>query len=430
MIFLDQDDVLDFRALECFDHIDLASGAAYSDHAVISESGIIIDTFRKPAWSPVLAHQVMYFGHVKCFDTRTLRTHYTNNLPDLTSDHSAMLAIGLSGYKIKHIPLVLAGWRSVDTSLAHSSLTKPEVVMNFERSISLINPSETLNFNNLHGPFNHILTPTVRADFVAPSLDVIIPTRWTEKYAIFLLQQLLPIVKENLIKIILVDTNPSSRPPEFEGIQKLFGDKLTTITWREKFNYSAVNNFAVKNGVSDHILFLNDDTKLLTYDAFRKMQAMLLFPGVAAVGAKLLYRDGKVQHGGVAIGLRGTSDHMYRNWDYFDSSAHNSLQWNREVSAVTAACLLMRRKHFEELSGFDESFEIAYQDLDLCLKALERFGSIIQMQTVFLLHFESVSRGSEYSFSDRSQILSRWKTNVAQDPFKISSSLISSNTVK
>ncbi len=428
VVLLDQDDLLNAQAIDSFDVFDSTFGGIYTDHAVVTETGVITETFRKPKWSPFLAHQIMYFGHSKCFRKDLIESFYTIELDDLTADHIAMLKIGLAGYGIAHIPLLLAAWRINDTSLAYSAITKPEVMLNFEKSISEISASNSLHFQGVYGPFFHRLAPIVNNSFKQPALDIIIPTMWSGDHAIRLLNQLKTLIKDSHVNIILIDTNLNSRPTEFVKIQESFGSKLKVLVWDEKFNYSKVNNFAFHQSDSEDVLFLNDDTRLLTYDTFRKMQAMLAFPGISAVGAKLLYENGTVQHGGVALGIRGTADHMYRNWKYSDSGVHDSLNWSREVSAVTAACLLTKRKFFSEVGGFDEEFDIAYQDLDLCLKLSDKFGSIVQMQSVFLLHMESVSRGSAYSFPDRSKILSNWHTDGVLDPFTVGSRWRNSST--
>jgi GT2 family glycosyltransferase len=428
-VLMDQDDLIRAEALEALNLVPGNPDAIYTDHAVIQENGVIVEVFRKPSWSPMLAHQVMYLGHLKCFNTKLLSDNYTSEIDDFVADHIAFTKIAQIRGDVYHLPLVLAGWRIAESSLAKSPLAKPQVILNFERSIEALNSYEYLKFSSEFGPFVHRLTLGFKSEFEPPSLTVIIPTMWREHLVINLLEQIFPQLHANA-KVIVIDTKSVDRPKEYERLQQKFESRLTTLELSEKFNFSKVNNFAVESSISEDILFLNDDVELLTHNTLEKMQAMLNSRGISIVGAKLLHPNGQIQHGGVAMGIRGTADHMYRNWRYDDGSAHGSAHWTREVSAVTGACLMIKKEIFVSVGGFNESYQTHYQDVDLCLKVSKEFGSIIQMQDVYLVHRESASRGPNYDFADRSLLLSSWNNNDSKDPYVIRSISDSSSESK
>ena len=167
----------------------------------------------------------------------------------------------------------------------------------------------------------------------------------------------------------------------------------------------------------------------ITNDWLDYMIACTHFSKVGAVGAQLLYPTGSIQHGGVALGLRGTADHMYRNFPYNSGAALGSANWTREVSAVTAACILIPRIIFEEVAGFDDNYSTAYQDVDLCLKISQAGYSVVQSQSSILVHHESASRGSEYDFQDRNRFLQKWMVNFKGDPFVIEDLFTSSSRI-
>jgi hypothetical protein len=428
IVLVDQDDLISENTLDVFSRLDPDEfDAAYTDHCVIDVQGELLQTFRKPDWSPILATQVMYFGHVKCFESRVARKYYRKILGSNVEDHIALLEVGLNGGRILHVPLVLGSWRQAPNSLATSFWNKPIVSQQFQFEITQIFHANQIPMLPRVMDINTSqcrLVPTRKFNEV--SVHVIIPTMWKDGFILKLISNLLSH-SEIEIRVTLIDTLKRDRPLEIKGFAEGFANKLEIIEWGEVFNYSKVNNIAAKNSQSDYLLFLNDDVLPLTSDWLEYMIAYAHFSRVGAVGAQLLYPSGSIQHGGVALGLRGTADHMYRNFPYNSSAAHGSANWTREVSAVTAACVLIPRNVFEEVGGFNESYTTAYQDVDLCLKISRAGYSIVQSQNSILLHHESASRGSTYDIQDRNRFLQKWMINFHRDPYSIEDLFVSSN---
>ena len=183
------------------------------------------------------------------------------------------------------------------------------------------------------------------------------------------------------------------------------------------FNYSKANNLGVKHSPGEYLVFLNNDIEVLTPNWIDQFLYYLEQPDIGAVGALLLFPDGTVQHGGVALGCRGTADHVMRQMPDCDGYA-GSLSCAREVSAVTAACLMIRRALYEEIGGFNEHFFTHYQDVDLCLKLRARGKRIIFTPHARFVHHESLSRGKYYDLVDRNLLLDFWEPTIKKgDPY-------------
>lgn len=165
------------------------------------------------------------------------------------------------------------------------------------------------------------------------------------------------------------------------------------VSWR--LNYSAINNFGVRRAKGEYILFLNNDTEVISPFWIREMLGFCQREDTAAVGAKLFYPDELVQHCGVVVGIANYAAHVQNFKTRRDNGYFGRLRAVQDISAVTAACMLVKRSVFEEIGGFDESFEVAFNDVDLCLRIRETGKLIVQDPNVELYHYESKSRGYE-----------------------------------
>jgi len=201
-------------------------------------------------------------------------------------------------------------------------------------------------------------------------------------------------------------------------------DNVHVITYEKPFNYSAINNLAVRKGQGDVICFLNNDIQIQSSDWLKEMVSFAWQDNVGAVGAKLLYPNNNIQHAGVVLGMSsGVADHPFRHLSQSLPGYHNRAQVIQEFSAVTAACMVMRRTIFNEIGGFDEeNLGVAYNDIDLCLRVREKGYQIVWTPYAKLLHLESASRGSDQDTRDRFQreflhMKSKWGNVLLNDPF-------------
>ena len=196
---------------------------------------------------------------------------------------------------------------------------------------------------------------------------------------------------------ILIVENNSEDPETFEYYKKLPGryPKAHVLTWEKEFNYSAINNFAVKEAKGDYLLFLNNDVEILTPQWIEEMLQICQQESVAAVGAKLYYPDDTIQHAGVVLGLGGIAGHIMCRASREDPGYFGRMISVQEISAVTAACMMVKKKDFDAVGGFDETFQVAFNDIDLCMKFQAAGQKVVFTPYAELYHYESKSRGME-----------------------------------
>ncbi len=195
---------------------------------------------------------------------------------------------------------------------------------------------------------------------------------------------------------IIIIENSSSERQTFEYYKELSEIRnISIIHWDNQFNFSAVNNFGAKHATGEILLFLNNDTEVLNNDWMERMLEHGVRKEVGAVGAKLCYPNETIQHAGVVIGMGGIAGHPHLYYPKDAPGYMGKLQVIRNLSAVTGACLMTRKEIFDGVNGFDEGYPLAFNDVDLCLKILEKGYLIIWTPYSELYHNESKSRGRE-----------------------------------
>ena len=256
-----------------------------------------------------------------------------------------------------------------------------------------------------------------------PSVTLMIPTR--DRH------DLLRTCVESLdatdypgLELCVID-NQSTCTQTLAYLRKLEGRGIRVLRWPHRFNYAAIHNHAVAALATPLIGFINNDVRALDASWLKALVRPLLRDGVGATGAKLLWPNGMVQHGGVVAGLHGLVGHTGNLWAAEDAGYHHLNQITRNVSAVTAACLLMRRSDYLAVGGMDaEAFPVNFNDVDLCFKLRARGQRILWVADAVLEHAESVSRGLDLAPSKRARadresenLELRWHALLARDPF-------------
>lgn len=230
-------------------------------------------------------------------------------------------------------------------------------------------------------------------------------------------------------EIIIVE-NGSSEEQTFlyyERIQLRYPN-VRVITWTKPFNYSAINNFGVREARGEYLLFLNNDVEVITPDWMGEMLSVCQREECGACGAKLLFPDNTIQHVGVVIGMGGAAGHMFSGAPADEVHYEGRSDLTQNVSAATAACLMVKRSVFEKVGGFDEELQVAFNDVDLCLKIREAGYLVAVNASAQLYHYESLTRGSDKARDDREKherflkesgvIRSRWKNYFKEgDPY-------------
>ncbi len=253
-------------------------------------------------------------------------------------------------------------------------------------------------------------------------VSAVIPTRDRADLLERCLDGLLHRTTYGAMEVVVVDNGSRE-----ERTQQLFAryrglENVRVLPYPGEFNWSAMNNAGAQAATGEVLLFLNNDTEVLEKDWLRELAAQAARAEVGAVGAKLLFPDGTLQHAGVWLGPGVFARHLLRLSDRRDEGYLCQLMLARNMSAVTGACMAMRRDVLREVGGFDESFPVSYGDLDLCLRLIERGYRIVWTPYAELRHRESASRGSgEWRWrteeADLGRFRARWQREMNDDPF-------------
>ncbi len=200
--------------------------------------------------------------------------------------------------------------------------------------------------------------------------------------------------------------------------------RFQAISDKRDFNFSAINNLAVKQVQGEFLLFLNNDTEVITADWLEGMLGYAQLEEVGAVGVKLLYHDNTIQHAGVVTGIGGIAGHVMKNFPVSHHGYFSNLEMITNYSAVTAACLMVSRKKFNSVKGYEEYLQVAFNDVDFCLKLRKQGLFNIYLPFVELYHHESKSRGYEDSPEKRERfeeeiifMRQSWGQSLDNDPF-------------
>ena len=183
-------------------------------------------------------------------------------------------------------------------------------------------------------------------------------------------------------------------------------DNVTVLYYKGEFNYSRINNFGVAQAKGEYILLLNNDTEMIEPESIKEMLDVCMRPDVGIVGAKLLYEDNTIQHAGVIIGFGGIAGHAFIGQDKEDNGYFSRILCVQDLSAVTAACLMVRKSVYDEVKGLDEDYRVAFNDIDFCLKVRREGYLVVYEPNVELYHYESKSRGYEDTPEKQKRFLS------------------------
>jgi GT2 family glycosyltransferase len=417
--FLDHDDELEPDALlACVRLLGVRpdTDVVYTDEDKIDRRGRLSRPFYKPDWSPELFRGVMYVGHLLVI-RRSLVADAGGLDPnfDGVQDYELMLRVSELTDRIEHVPRVLYHWRKLPGSIASSpdakdgisELQAAAVARHLERCgiAAVAEPNPSL-------PHRAIVRPKLRRAW--PAVTVVVPTRDAADHLERCLDSIFERSSYPSLSVVLVDTGTT----EPEALALFDRHPVEVITSDGPFNFSRVNNLAVERTGGAYVVFLNNDTEVQSPEWLEAMVVLAEAPDAGAVGPLLLYPNGTVQHAGVVLGLRGTADHIMRGFPGDADGYAGSLSCTREVSAVTAACMLVRREVFLEVGGFDEHYGTHYQDVDLCLRL--RLGGRRNLYTprAVVRHHEGATRGSRYDHLDRALLLDRWGETIRRgDPY-------------
>ena len=302
--------------------------------------------------------------------------------------------------KIYHIPKVLYHWRSHPNSTATNPESKRYAYEAGARALdehfkrtgisARAEITQNLGFYRIHREIQG-----------NPLISVIIPNK---DHAEDLRKCLDSIYEKSTYSNfeVLVAENNSEEYETAAFYRKMPGkyQNSRVIVWKGGFNYAAINNFAAKEAKGEYLLFLNNDVEVISENWMEEMLGICQLTQVGGVGAKLYYPDKTIQHAGIVIGMGGVAGHMLTGT--FGYVGRSTMPQN--LSAVTAACMMVSRRAFDQVGGFDESFRVAYNDVDLCMKLTEKNYQIVFTPYAELYHYESRSRGPEDTEEKRKRL--------------------------
>ena len=246
-----------------------------------------------------------------------------------------------------------------------------------------------------------------------PLVSIIIPTKDNTKLLKTCIESIETKSSYKNYEIIIVDNGNK------EETKKYLGNlKHKTLSYDMPFNFSKINNLAVKNAGGEHVIFLNDDTQIVSQNWIESMLEHSVRSAVGVVGALLLYPNNTIQHAGVLIGVCGVASHAFEGLSRNDSGYKGLVQTVRECSAVTGACMMIKKSLFEEIGGFDENLAYSFNDVDLCLRLGKRGYVIIYTPHAILYHHGTASRPFIENDEEIRYFVKRWRDLIQSgDPY-------------
>ena len=350
----------------------------------------------KPDFAPDTLRANNYICHFTVFKRQLMdQAGRFNSKYDGSQDFDMVLRLTEKAEKIFHISEILYFWRAHKDSVAQGIEAKPYVIEAAKGAIT-----EHLSRVGLEGFVEDTVVPSMyRIKYTIkaiPKISIIIANC---DHADDLRKCITSIQKLTTYKnweIIIVENNSIEIATRdyYQELKQL--ENIKIVTWEAKngeFNYSAINNYGAKFATGEYILLLNNDTEVISADWIQEMLMFAQRTDVGAVGAKLYYFDDTIQHAGIGIGILTLAGHYHRGFDRCDFGYMGRLIYAHNVSAVTAACMMIRRNVWKEVGGLDETFQVAFNDVDLCMRIRQAGYLIVWTPYAELYHYESKSRG-------------------------------------
>lgn len=408
----------------------------YSDEDKINEAGDLhSEPFFKPDWSPEYLRSVNYITHFSVIRKKIVeqvggfRIGYEG-----AQDWDLFLRVSRETDKIYHIPTVIYSWRKSSTSTAESPSAKSYAYVNQQKAIL-----DDVKQRGMEADVAWQIPLSMwRVRYrlkTDPLVSVIIPTKDQYDYIERCLRSMHEKTAYENIEVIVVDTGSTD-----ERVWELYKDykqkfsNMRVVEWTATFNFAAVCDYGAEKAKGKYYLFLNNDTEVITPSWIEDMLGYAQQKEIGAVGCKLLYPDGRLQHGGIILGVGGQHGTPGIAGHFFPAFIDNPPQdpaqqlyvgGTRNFTAVTAACVMVEKDKFNSVDGFDPVFQIAFNDVDFCLKLHDKGLRNVYLPHVQLYHYESVSVGQPGSkqrdisvFAREIQLmLHKWQPLIEKDPF-------------
>jgi glycosyltransferase involved in cell wall biosynthesis len=425
---LDHDDELRPHALleiaEAI-HADPGVGLVYSDEDKLDLEGRRFDPYFKPDFDPDLLRGQNYICHFTAIRTELVRKvgGFRKGFEG-SQDHDLILRCTerLRPDQVRHVPKVLYHWRAIPGSTAMSRDAKDYAASAGARAVgehlSRKHPGARVEELS-HGHFRvHWPLPSP-----APKVSLVIPTRDRVELLRMCVESILERTTYPDFELVVVD-NQSADPGALAYLARLEGrERVRVLRYDHPFNYSAINNWAVAQCDGELVGLVNNDIEAITPEWLEELVSQAVREVVGAVGAMLYYPDDTIQHAGVVLGVHGVAAHRYAGMPRGYPGHGGRTRVAQTLSAVTGACLVVRRAVYEQVGGLDESLAVAFNDIDFCLRLRQAGYRNVWTPFAELYHHESASRGSEDTDEKKARfarevatMMARWGELLPFDP--------------
>ncbi len=427
--FLDHDDLLPPQALFYMLRAAAENPSAqllYSDEDKVDEQGRRSEPYFKSDWNPDLFYAHNLVTHLAFYRRELIDK--VGGLRDAfagAQDYDLVLRVieHIQPEQIVHVPFLLYHWRVHAGSTAKADLTiKPYAMLAGERAL---NDHFRRIGNGARAQFvGHGFRARFRLPDEPPLASIIIPTRNMRSLVEVCIKSVLGHTRYRNFEILLID-NGSDDPDAlayFAELDRL--DNVRVIRDDSPFSYSAINNRAAQQARGDVLVFLNNDIEVINPEWLDELISHACRPGIGAVGARLIFPNGTIQHAGIVLGIGGWAGHAHKSFSSLHPGYAGRLTLQSNFSAVTGACMAVQKRYFEQVGGFDEvNLRVACNDVDLCLKFTELGLRNLYTPFASLYHHESATRGYEDTPEKKARFQTevaymwkRWPAPMANDP--------------
>lgn len=430
-IFLDAGDTISEhapKALTKVIHENPQAELIYSDHDKLSEGKYRIAPKFKPQWNPDFLYNQNYLGRAvwirgdlvqRLVEQQLLSdVDYVLNLNAVTSILKRQTDKAMASRVIAHVPHILVH-QHTQSQNPYSETAKTQIEAAMHRYADA--QQDQIHSMSWRSP------KLLKVDFALPEnpplVSLVIPTRDAMEITRTCIQSILERTSYPNYEILLVD-NQSRRSDTLTWFRILERNpRVRIIRYDEAFNYSAINNYAVSKAQGEIIALVNNDTEVINRDWLTNMVRHAVRPNIGCVGAKLYFFDNTVQHAGVVLGIWGLAGHSHKHYHRSEPGHQQRLKTTQNLSAVTAACLVVRREIFEKVGGLEEDLRVAFNDVDFCLKVQSEGYRNLFTPDAELYHYESKTRGKEDTPEKKARELreirymrQKWAGVIAADP--------------
>ena len=427
IVLVDNDDTVEKDALYYFvetlnnnSSIDLI----YSDEDKLDYNGRRMEPHFKPDFSPDTFLCLNYICHLTAIRKNIFeRAGGFRSEYDGAQDYDLFLRITDLTKNIYHVPKILYHWRQTKTSTAGYLGNKSYAYIAGKNALIDTFKRRKIKANVYDNP--NVTAYLVKYEHNNPKVTIIIPMKDKYKITKRCIDSLYNITTYKNFEVIIVDNGSKEKETiymlnEYKNQYKNF----KVLRLECEFNYSYLNNEAVKISKGEYVLFLNNDTEIIQKDWLDVMVGYAGQEHVGCVGIKLLFADKKVQHAGVVLGYGGVAGHVFVSYNRKDVGLFGRLVMPYNYTAVTAACMLIKKSKFLETTGFDENLKVALNDVDLCLQVMKKGYYNVCLSNVEMIHYESKSRGYEVTKEKQERLMQeslymmkKWGKDIEDDKF-------------